>query len=843
MNVLRRHAHWIAAMTLAIVSGCGAADETTTTSGAGASSSGEGGKTSSNGSSGIGGKGGKGGEGGEGGEGGKGSGGASGGSGGLGGAAGFGGMGGKGGAGGMTSCASNVDCDDSFSCTIDVCTAGVCSHTPNDKACNDDTYCNGAESCNPTMGAAGTGCTVGSGSPCDDGISCTADACNEAMDTCDHTPKDTLCSNGVGCDGEETCNPTLGCVSGTPTDCDDKINCTADYCDLNTGACAHVENDSFCANDSFCDGVEKCDKLADCKPGTPIDCNDGIACTADSCNEATDSCAYVTNDAVCADVLYCNGVEICVVGVGCQPGSPVDCNDNRSCTSDTCNEARDACVHTGNDAICDDGIACNGLETCSPDGAPVTGCLAQPPVQCSDADGFACTAESCHEPSGSCTATPNSALCNVAENCSPTLGCVAAAACSMDSECDDGNACNGAETCNGTYCVYGMPMNCDDGVSCTNDSCDDQTGACLNTPNDSICNDGFACNGVETCDNLLGCINPPDVNCDDNIACTLDQCNEPLGTCVRVPHDFLCDDSQFCNGVEVCGATGCEPGAPPTCNDGITCTFDYCDPMTDSCQPVPNDSLCACGETCNPQAGGCGNFCTVTTCHGKVYACGDCIDNDGDCKIDSQDSQCLGPCDNTEDSFNGGITAPNKSPCAVDCYFDQDLDSGNDQCYWSHKCDPLEVPPNYPPDGMACSYNPGASIPGSSISCAQASTTQSQDCIDSCRPITPNGCDCFGCCALPGVNYTVWLGSEDPVGVGSCNANTINDPTKCKPCTQVQACINTCDTCELCIGQTQLPPGCAEQSCPAGVQKCGQEGQTPCPSGSSCITGCCSPNP
>lgn len=359
----------------------------------------------------------------------------------------------------------------------------------------------------------------------------------------------------------------------------------------------------------------------------------------------------------------------------------------------------------------------------------------------------------------------------------------------------------------------------------------------------AYCDDGIVCNGVESCNVDSGCTNPPDVNCDDAIGCTFDQCNEPDGSCSHLAQDFICDDGQFCNGVESCGAMGCVAGTAPNCNDGIACTTDTCNTMTNSCKSVPNDSLCGCGETCNASAGGCGSFCTVATCQGKVYACGDCVDNDGDCKIDSQDSQCLGPCDNTEDSFYGGISGQNNSPCKSDCYFDQDTGAGNDDCYWSHKCDPLEVAPNYPPEGSQCAYNPSANIPGYNGTCALAYMMQSQTCLDYCGPLTPNGCDCFGCCQLPGVAYTVWLGSENPSGVGSCNANTITDPLKCKPCTQVQACINTCDTCEICVGQTQLPPGCTEQICPAGVQKCGQVGQPPCPNGYSCITGCCIQNP
>src|SRR5262245_61938365 len=42
-------------------------------------------------------------------------------------------------------------------------------------------------------------------------------------------------------------------------------------------------------------------------------------------------------------------------------------------------------------------------------------------------------------------------------------------------------------------------------------------------------------------------------------------------------------------------------------------------------------------------------------CGAHVYECGDTIDNDHDGLIDSQDPDCLGPCDNTENSFYGGI--------------------------------------------------------------------------------------------------------------------------------------------------------------------------------------------
>ena len=701
-------------------------------------------------------------------------------------------------------------------------------------------------------GGMGTG-GMGGGNPvcatdadCDDGVSCTVDACDPATMACTYMPMDALCDNNVACDGMEFCNALLGCLSMGAPSCDDGVPCTSDFCDLAADTCAHVPEDSACTNGQFCDGVETCHPTTGCQPGAPVICNDGIACTMDACNEAMDSCVYAPNDAACADASYCNGAEVCSPGVGCVPGAPVVCNDSRSCTTDVCSEAQQGCVTLPNHAACNDGMYCNGVETCSSSGPTPTGCVAGSAVAC-PSDGITCTTDACDEPSQSCTSTPNSAMCPQGQTCVVQQGgCTAAQPCLDSAQCQDGNACNGAEVCSGGVCQAGQPVNCNDQIGCTVDSCNPANGQCVHTPNNAACDDGFACNGVESCDAQMGCVATPAPNCNDGVACTFDQCQEPTGTCVNFPQDYLCSDGQLCNGAETCNAQlGCQPAAAPhVCpDDGIACTVSTCNAQLNTCINAPQNNLCPCGQTCSAQDGGCGNFCTVKTCQGKVYACGDCLDNDGDCKIDDADDQCLGPCDNTENSFYGGIPGQNNSPCKADCYFDQDTGSGNDDCYWSYKCDPLEVAPNYPPAGSQCSYNPGASIPGYGGSCAQAFASQSATCLGYCGTLTPNGCDCFGCCSIPGLAYTVWLGSENPAGTGSCNANTLQDPTMCKPCTQVQACLNTCGNCEICIGKPDLPPECQVQECPPGAQACGQPGQPFCPDGASCITGCCQANP
>ncbi len=299
-----------------------------------------------------------------------------------------------------------------------------------------------------------------------------------------------------------------------------------------------------------------------------------------------------------------------------------------------------------------------------------------------------------------------------------------------------------------------------------------------------------------------------------------------------------------------------------------------------------------------------GGTCIPLTCQGKVYKCGNCLDDDGDGKADLADPDCLGPCHNAEDTFYGSIPGQNAAPCKQDCYFDQDTGSGNDDCYWSHECDPKSIGPDYPPEGLDkggkpfCEYDPKAKTPGTTQTCAQLKAKQSTICSGYCGPLTPNGCDCFGCCEVGaniGTGKYVWLGSTDPkTGDGICELGKETDPTKCRPCTPVDACLNTCEKCELCLGKTTLPPECfppppdggvggsggtggagtggagtggagtggagtggtagtggsggtggicGGQICPAGAEKCGLSCQPPCPAGKFCLTGCCQPIP
>ena len=532
-----------------------------------------------------------------------------------------------------------VNCDDGVGCTDDSCNEATdtCDHLVNHGSCDNGQFCDGAETCD-----AINDCQPGTPVNCDDGVGCTDDSCNEATDSCDNAANDSNCDNGQFCDGVETCDAILDCQPGTPIDCDDGVGCTDDSCNETTDSCDSVANDSNCDNGQFCDGVETCDEDFDCQPGndpcpgqmcdetgdlcveclgdgdcddgafcngietcvvgacvpgTPVDCDDSVGCTVDSCNETTDSCDHLANDANCDNGQFCDGIETCDALLDCQAGTAVSCDDGVGCTDDSCNEATDSCDNTANDANCDNGQFCDGSETCD----AVLDCQAGTAVNCDD--GVGCTDDTCNEGTDACDNIANDAncdnglFCDGAETCDATLDCQAGADpcpgqscdeggdacvdCLGDGDCDDGAFCNGVETCVAGSCVAGTPIDCDDGVGCTDDSCNEGTDSCDNIANDANCDNGRFCDGVETCDALFDCQAGTPVDCDDGVGCTDDACNEGNDSCDHIPNDAHCDNGLFCDGVETCDVNAdCLAGLGSPCGAGT-----WCSESGDACQP------------------------------------------------------------------------------------------------------------------------------------------------------------------------------------------------------------------------------------------------------------------
>ncbi len=87
---------------------------------------------------------------------------------------------------------------------------------------------------------------------CDDGIGCTEDFCNEG--TCDVLPDDSACDDALFCNGAEICSIGGGCEGGPPVDCSSlDEECYVGTCNEATESCVAV-----LADGASCDDGDEC---------------------------------------------------------------------------------------------------------------------------------------------------------------------------------------------------------------------------------------------------------------------------------------------------------------------------------------------------------------------------------------------------------------------------------------------------------------------------------------------------------------------------------------------------------------------------------------------------------
>jgi hypothetical protein len=89
-------------------------------------------------------------------------------------------------------------------------------------------------------------------------------------------------------------------------------------------------------------------------------------------------------DSECDEGIFCNGVETCDLDTGsCQAGSLDVWDDELSCTFDWCDGVTDSGMTLDVDDRWVDSYVCNGIETCDPSnpaGDNVTGCVSGNPL-------------------------------------------------------------------------------------------------------------------------------------------------------------------------------------------------------------------------------------------------------------------------------------------------------------------------------------------------------------------------------------------------------------------------------------------------------------------------------
>lgn len=205
-----------------------------------------------------------------------------------------------------------------------------------------------------------------------------------------------------------------------------------------------------------------------------MNCDDGFACTTDSCSGGT--CSHTPNNSACDNGLFCDGVETCSANTGCQDGSDPPLLDAFDCTDDTCNEDDDRIDHIPNNAACDDG------EPCTMDGCDVGGCVhavtTDPTDLCDDEN--ACTVNDhcvANVTTPTCTGDP--------KGCENDDGCCSAD-CNANNDNDCSAVCGNSVVETGETCDEGAANNdtapvgfcrtdctrCGDGIVQTSEECD-----------------------------------------------------------------------------------------------------------------------------------------------------------------------------------------------------------------------------------------------------------------------------------------------------------------------------------------------------------------------------------
>ncbi len=446
-----------------------------------------------------------------------------------------------------------IDCSDGNACTSDSCQKGAgCVHVAFDTACNDGDICTTGDHC-------AAGICVGAAQGCDDGNPCTLDGCDGVKNPttgCTHLAVAATCSDGDPCTLGDACVGGA-CTASVPMDCDDGNSCTADSCIVFLG-CKHVTlTGSACSDGDACTSGDHCQD-GGCFGTTPTNCDDGNPCTDDTC-PSKGGCVHAANSASCDDNNLCTTGDACQKGA-CG-GAGVSCGDGNPCTLDAC-AALTGCYHTPTTGYCDDGDVCTANDVCA-GGA----CLGKA-VSCDDAN--PCTSDSCKAPGG-CSHTP------------------------VTGNCDDGNACTQNDTCLGNTCV-GTAVACNDGNPCTSDGCDmvkNPLTGCVHLPAAGTCSDGDVCTIGDVC--LSGICTGGPIDCTDGLVCTDDLC-DPAGGCVHLVNTAACDDGDPCTTGDTCNAKVCA-GKPVACDDGKPCTLDSCT-AAEGCVHTLAQGLCNDGNTC-----------------------------------------------------------------------------------------------------------------------------------------------------------------------------------------------------------------------------------------------------
>ncbi len=430
------------------------------------------------------------------------------------------------------------------------------------------TQCRSAAVCTP-QGCDTDPCTLGASS-------CnvkTLQVCRELADGTFGRVTEAECDTQQLCQDSVSRGPVVPQTCVAPECAAGELRCAGRQMQVCNAGRTDFVNHELCDTDSLCAaGLSEGHCLA-CSPVGSSRCNGAqvLSCSTQNTESVTQTCASADlcqstgpTSVACAssgctgqfqctqagEVLVCNSGLTGYVQqnprVFCATAQLCNVNDPDGCLPPACAVAERQCVgqtvqicNSGRTAFepletCGAGFTCQGSGglaacACTPgsyrcvgeglqkcNGAGTTFVDVATDLECNAATRVSCSGT---------TVVQNA--CATADHCAASNGAVCAQ-CVAPAECNDGNACNGVETCNPSTdtCASGDPLVCAD--------------------------DTLACNGTESCSPASGCQSSGN-------PCTspgLQVCSESApGNCVQCVLDTDCQPpGQVCGPGNVCGA-------------------------------------------------------------------------------------------------------------------------------------------------------------------------------------------------------------------------------------------------------------------------------------------------
>lgn len=513
----------------------------------------------------------------------------------------------------------------------DTCLAGACQSN----YANSSVECAGETLCKYPAYCTGTGsCLTQANKP--DGLSCGPshgecdqdDVCSVGICVRGYMPNGTVCGTTFECHVDNVCNEAGVCVPGAAlpdgTSCGISGVCGSRNC--SSGVCVNLlssgnicnssefecQLDALCAgNNFFCpdrfpsEAGTLCRTGSGCTPsgfcdGTnftcpvtaPISCDDGNACTLDSCVFNTSNgqsyCAY--QNLSCYDSSLCTEYS-CDPLIGCT-GTAIHCNDNNSCTTAICvNGSGCQFLPLPASTICDDGDLCTENDTCG----EYANCSGTPKCQPRQCEAVTCIAGDCvYSPANqSLNCTPEAAQtcpgnfmpclagytcqglaclpvyhpstivcraavgeCDLPDYCSGSSAC-----CPLDFKQTNGASCgSGEHICGADRCFAGVciPVDLNTGQICNSSSnpceedaiCQPGDFECpVKEPVVPCCLDNDECSSLEACETNLCVVQPQGCElsgCFHSVECLTGVCNESSKQCKYDYDDSYCEEDDFC---------------------------------------------------------------------------------------------------------------------------------------------------------------------------------------------------------------------------------------------------------------------------------------------------------